>query len=157
MRCLAPPISTHRVAQTSYTSFYNNWNCLYLGNLKHYSRLKFLNDSHLCRQFWILLKEVKYVSALINPFHAADLFWYPPENIRKPQVFWCFQGVSKEISGMKWVNALFISNIMLTMKSKVSNVQISRKCVFYCMLWNGSFLLLFVWRSTCLLTSTIMK
>ena len=28
----------------------------------------------------------------------------PPENIRKPLVFWWFQGVSKEISGMKWVN-----------------------------------------------------
>ena len=25
-----------------------------------------------------------------------------PENIRKPLVFWCFRGVSKEISGMKW-------------------------------------------------------
>ena len=21
-----------------------------------------------------------------NPFHATDLFWYPPENIRKPKV-----------------------------------------------------------------------
>ena len=29
----------------------------------------------------------------------------PPENIRKREVFWCFQGVSKEICGMKWVNA----------------------------------------------------
>ena len=27
-----------------------------------------------------------------------------PENIRKPEVSWFFQGVSKEISGMKWVN-----------------------------------------------------
>ena len=37
----------------------------------------------------------------------------PPENIRKPEAFWCFRGgggggggVSKEISGMKWVNAI---------------------------------------------------
>ena len=30
----------------------------------------------------------------------------PPENIRKPEVLWCFQGVSKEISGMKWVDDL---------------------------------------------------
>ena len=22
-----------------------------------------------------------------NPFHAIDFFWYPPENIRKPEVF----------------------------------------------------------------------
>ena len=29
----------------------------------------------------------------------------PAENIRKPEVFGCFQGVSKETSGMKWVNA----------------------------------------------------
>ena len=28
----------------------------------------------------------------------------PPENIRKPEFFWCFQEISKEISGMKWVN-----------------------------------------------------
>ena len=28
----------------------------------------------------------------------------PPENIRKPEVFWCFQWVSKEIIDMKWVN-----------------------------------------------------
>ena len=27
----------------------------------------------------------------------------PPENIRKFLAFWCFQGVSKEISGIKWV------------------------------------------------------
>ena len=27
-----------------------------------------------------------------------------PENIRKPLVFWCFQGLSKEISGIKWFN-----------------------------------------------------
>ena len=27
----------------------------------------------------------------------------PPENIRKVEVFWCFNKVSKEISGMKWV------------------------------------------------------
>ena len=26
-----------------------------------------------------------------------------PENIRKPELFLCFQGVSREISGMKWV------------------------------------------------------
>ena len=42
------------------------------------------------------------VSQFFNPFNATDLFWYPPENIRKPLVF-CFQGVSKEISSTKWV------------------------------------------------------
>ena len=32
-----------------------------------------------------------------------------PENIRKPEVFWCFQWVSKEISGLKWVNKLSLT------------------------------------------------
>ena len=27
----------------------------------------------------------------------------PPENIRKPVIFWYFQGVQKETSSMKWV------------------------------------------------------
>ena len=31
-----------------------------------------------------------------------------PTNIKKPLVFWCFQGVEKEISGMKWVNTIII-------------------------------------------------
>ena len=37
----------------------------------------------------------------LNPFHATDLFWYP---LIFFEVFRCFQGVSKEISGIKWVN-----------------------------------------------------
>ena len=35
-----------------------------------------------------------------NPFHATDLL-KSSENIRKPEAFWCFQGVSKESSSMK--------------------------------------------------------
>ena len=31
--------------------------------------------------------------ALINPFHSTGLFLHPHENIRKPKVFRCFQGV----------------------------------------------------------------
>ena len=44
----------------------------------------------------------------INPYYATDLFWIP-------EVFWCFQGVSKEISGTKWVKIFFeilVSNMM---------------------------------------------
>ena len=40
----------------------------------------------------------------INPFSTKCFISIPPENIRKPLVFWCVQGVSKESSGMKWVN-----------------------------------------------------
>ena len=43
----------------------------------------------------------KTIHETVNPFHATDLL-IPPENIGKLEVFWYFQGVSKEISGMKW-------------------------------------------------------
>ena len=51
------------------------------------------------------------LTIMFNPFHATGLFRYtsPPENISKPKVF-CFQKVSKETSGMKWVNKLNIKN-----------------------------------------------
>ena len=42
-------------------------------------------------------------SFFTNPYHDTGLF-LPPENIRKPEIFWCFHGVLKVISGMKWVN-----------------------------------------------------
>ena len=37
-----------------------------------------------------------------NPFYNTGLS-IPTENIRKPMVFRCFQGVQKETSGIKWV------------------------------------------------------
>ena len=42
------------------------------------------------------------VTGFINLFHATTLF-ISPETITKPQVIWCFQGVQKEVSAMKWV------------------------------------------------------
>ena len=45
---------------------------------------------------------------LFYPFHATGLFQYPPENIRKPMVFWCFQRVSKETNAMIWVNVILL-------------------------------------------------
>ena len=41
-----------------------------------------------------------------DPFHATDLFWCPLKTSEKLKVFWCFQGVSKKISGMKWVKRI---------------------------------------------------
>ena len=38
--------------------------------------------------------------------------FYTPENTRKPLVFWCFQGVLKDISDMKWVRAFSVKKIM---------------------------------------------
>ena len=40
---------------------------------------------------------------LLTHFVPLVSFDTPPEN-RKPKVSWCFQGVSKETSGMKWVD-----------------------------------------------------
>ena len=42
------------------------------------------------------------------------IFFDTPENIRKPLFFWYFQGVSKEISGMKWVTKNFQLTYLLT-------------------------------------------
>ena len=45
----------------------------------------------------------------------------PPENIRKPLVFRCFQGVSKEISGMKRINEL---NVLKVSKLTVNTQEL---------------------------------
>ena len=38
-----------------------------------------------------------------------------PKNIRKPLVFWCFQGISKETTRIKWVktqmNLIFVNDM----------------------------------------------
>ena len=70
------------------------------------------------------------VSQFFNPFNATDLFWYPPENIRKPLVF-CFQGVSKEISGMKWVKR----KEMAQLKRKQTSIDVlceKYSSIFWC-------------------------
>ena len=41
---------------------------------------------------------------IVNPFHVISI---PPKKIRKLEVSWCFQGLWKEASGMKWVKSLF--------------------------------------------------
>ena len=43
--------------------------------------------------------------AMINPISYHWSLSIRPENIRKSDIFLCFQGVSKETSGMKWVNS----------------------------------------------------
>ena len=41
--------------------------------------------------FWDEMKTSRMES--VNPFLANATLLYPPENTRKPFVFWCFQGV----------------------------------------------------------------
>ena len=62
------------------------------------------------RLTWSIFKHLRHVSEIVkngkrflNPFHANG-FCDTSKNIRKPKAFWCFQGVSKETSGMKWVD-----------------------------------------------------
>ena len=63
-------------------------------------KLKLLKRYEFERGLWFLFQ---HLLKAVNPFRATGLFRYPPEN-RKPKVSWCFQGVSKETSGMKWVD-----------------------------------------------------
>ena len=37
------------------------------------------------------------------------VFFVPPENIRKPEVFLMFSGASKEISATKWIKKIVLS------------------------------------------------
>ena len=46
---------------------------------------------------------IPYVSSTLPLIRSWSLS-VSPENSRKPTVFWCFQGVTKETSGMKWIN-----------------------------------------------------
>ena len=45
----------------------------------------------------------------VNPFHATDLFWYIVKT-------WCFQGVSKGTSGMKWINFWVLITLCINME-----------------------------------------
>ena len=40
------------------------------------------------------------------PISSNWSFSIPPKNIRTPEVFWCFQGVLKETSGMEWIKLI---------------------------------------------------
>ena len=47
------------------------------------------------------LAKVGFPAHRLTHFMPLIFFDIPSENIRKPEVFSCFQGVSKEIDGMK--------------------------------------------------------
>ena len=69
------------------------------GNLAIWSSLGASTDNYMKVWQWKFLTVFHWSSYL----HWSRSLMMPPENIRKPLVFWCFQEVSKEISGMKWV------------------------------------------------------
>ena len=45
-----------------------------------------------------------FVKTAYEPISCHWSLFIPPENITKSLVFWCFQGLSKEISGRKYFN-----------------------------------------------------
>ena len=47
------------------------------------------------------MKSKKNIYELVNLFHATGLFTYPLKASEKEEVFWCFQGISKESNVMK--------------------------------------------------------
>ena len=46
----------------------------------------------------------KMFNSIILIQFRLKFHWIPPENVRKPMVFWRFQGVQKWNIGLKWVN-----------------------------------------------------
>ena len=56
----------------------------------------------------------------------------PAENIRKLMVFWCFQAVSKEISGMKWVNKIRMVRIDYFLWDDIEMSEQFQKLILYC-------------------------
>ena len=76
------------------------------------------------------MEKVPYTSSLHNTFlhlessyfvkpfskafltHFSSMFHFtPPENVRKPLVFWHFQGVEKWKMGLKWVRERPVKNV----------------------------------------------
>ena len=72
----------------------------------------------------IIQKKKKKIEMHVHfdPFHATDLFWCPLKTSEKLKVFWCFQGVSKKISGMKWVKRP--SNKLKNVNFNIENTKI---------------------------------
>ena len=56
------------------------------------------------RKIFSVFQFLHNMKMLVNPFHATRLFRYALKTSENLKVFWCFQGVSKWASGMKWVN-----------------------------------------------------
>ena len=56
---------------------------------------------HAFKIFWETKKrhEMNVNFKLFQPM----ILLHTPEKIRKPDVFWCFQGVGKRIIGLKWI------------------------------------------------------
>ena len=85
-------------------------------------RMKFQMSSFYADVTYVIyFMSIKYISSTkptkFETYFEVGVHWYiscywslsiPPENIRKPEVFWCSQRVLKDTSGMKWVNKVLL-------------------------------------------------
>ena len=75
-----------------------------------------------CRKVWNIFALLIFLCFIcVNPFHAIFSLSIPPDNIRKSQVVWCFEGVKKETSGMKWVKT-FCTIVALYFNALLSSI-----------------------------------
>ena len=83
--------------------------------------LKKLDFPKSCKQ-----QRPNVLSSLNNLLHWS--LPIPPENFRQSLVFWCFQGVYKEVRGTKWVNV--VSSVHTFHFSRMTYWALSKK--FFC-------------------------
>ena len=74
--------------------------------MRHWPKMGLVYLHYLYSNFYFFLN-VFHSGSYFQPFSCRCYFPIPPENIRKSDIFCCFQGLENETSGMKWVNELF--------------------------------------------------
>ena len=74
--------------------------------MRHWPKMGLVYLHYLYSNFYFFLN-VFHSGSYFQPFSCQCSFPIPPENIRKSDIFCCFQGLEKETSEMKWVNELF--------------------------------------------------
>ena len=88
--------------------------------------------------YLIISRLIKIAEIALNLFHPNALFLYPPENVRKPKVFWRFQEVQKWKIGIKWVKKVSTSKL----KSRKCWNQI---CLYLAATSSSNFLAFSIW------------
>ena len=71
----------------------------------------------------------------VNPFHAAGLLLFLQKKNRKPLVFWCFQGVKKRSSGMKWAKTMPNRNTTAIVRKQFNRMEFCKNSESLCWMW----------------------
>ena len=72
----------------------------------------------------------RHIFTGINEFSYHWSLLIPPENIRKPLAFWCFQGVSNESSDVNWVNEFSKNDFHISGKRFLEMSILKRRLVY---------------------------